>query len=176
MREEREGFEETPEPGWAERLSRLGAAARRLLETRASIFREEIEQKRALAARAAVGLLAALLFGSLALLVATALFVAILSRLLGGPVAGIAVTLLVYVAAAAAGAIYGWSRLSRVRPLDFPVTRREISRDIDRLARAAAGPAGRPAPERPGPQGPPSGSAREESPEELEARLREGAG
>lgn len=169
MREEPGDFDEAPEPGWRERLSQLGAAGRKLFETRVSIFREELQEKKALAARAALGFAAALLFGSLALLVATALVAAILSRLLGGPVAGIAATLLLNAAAAGAAAFYGWKRFSRVRPLDFSVTRRELSRDAGALARAAG-------PEEPRGPDPGPGPADRESPEELEARLREGAG
>jgi uncharacterized membrane protein YqjE len=122
-----------PDPGWKERLGAVRRAAKALLATRAEIFREELAQKGSLFGMAAAGFTLALAFGSLALLLATALVAAVFARLLGGPIAGIGAALLLYLAVAAGAAFFGVRKLSRVRPLDFPATRGELSRDLDAI-------------------------------------------
>jgi len=131
-------LEDRPEPGWKERIGAIRRAASALATTRAEIFREELAEKGSLFARAAIGLALAAVFGVLALLVLTALVAAVLSRLLGGPIAGITGTLFLYLAIAAAAAILGGKTLSRVKPLAFPATRDEIRKDLDAVKENAA--------------------------------------
>jgi hypothetical protein len=126
------------------RFSQRVAAAREkataLAATRAAMFREELADKGANAAKAVAGFAAAAFFGSLTLLLATALLAAFLSKLLGSAIAGVAATLVLYLAIAAAGAILGWRALQRVQPLDFPATGAALAGDFDALATAAAAP------------------------------------
>jgi len=124
---------DAPEPGWRARFAAVRRAAQALLATRAEIFREELAGKRSLFAKAAVGLSLAVAFGGLALLIATALVASLLARLLGGPIAGLAAALVLYLAIAAAAAIFGSRKLVAVRPFDFPVTRDELRKDFDAL-------------------------------------------
>ena len=137
MDPEEAALEDRPEPGWKERIGAIRRAVAALATTRAEIFREELAEKGSLFARAAIGLALAAVFGVLAVLVLTALVAAVLSRLLGGPIAGITATLFLYLAVAAAAAILGGRTLSRVKPLAFPATRDEIRKDLD----AVKGPA-----------------------------------
>jgi len=123
-------LEDAPEPGWKDRVSGVKSAARALAATRAAIFREEVAAKGSLFAKSAAGLAIAGAFAVLALLLFTALLAAIFARLLGGPVAGLLATFLLYAVMAAAAGFLSWKGLSRVRPLDFPVTRQEIARDL----------------------------------------------
>ncbi|MGH9399025.1 MAG: phage holin family protein [Thermoanaerobaculia bacterium] len=125
---------------FSQRVAAARAKAAALAETRAAIFREELSDKGAFAARAVAGFAAAAFFAALALLLATALLAALLSKLLGGAIAGVSATLVLYLAIAAAGAIFGARALDRVKPLDFPATRTELGRDFDALAAAAAAP------------------------------------
>ena len=138
--------EDLPQPGWKERLGAVRRAAAALFTTRAAIFREELSEKGSLFARAAIGLALAAAFGVLALLLLTALLAAVLSRLLGGPIAGIAATLVLYVVVAAVAAILGGKTMARVRPFAFPATRDELRKDLDAVKRTAEvrdeGPAG----------------------------------
>ena len=138
--------EDLPQPGWKERLGAVRRAAAALFTTRAEIFREELSEKGSLFARAAIGLALAAAFGALALLLLTALLAAVLSRLLGGPIAGIAATLVLYVVVAAVAAILGGKTMARVRPFAFPATRDELRKDLDAVKRTAEvrdeGPAG----------------------------------
>lgn len=131
-------LEDRPEPGWKERIGAVRRAAAALATTRAEIFHEELAEKGSLFAKAAIGLALAAVFGVLALLVLTALVAAVLSRLLGGPIAGITATLFLYLAVAAAAAILGGRTLSRVKPLVFPATRDEIRKDLDAVKENAA--------------------------------------
>ncbi len=172
-----EGAAAPVETGWRERLWAVGAAAGRLFETRTEILQEELAEKGGLLGRAFAGLFLALLFATLAGLLLTALLAALLSKLLGGPVLGILATFVLYVAIAGT---LGWlavKRLSLVRPFEFPMTRREIHRDLDAIKGAAG--VGRPR-ERDEAAEPSGGEvdrgASRESAEEIEARLREGAG
>jgi hypothetical protein len=165
------------EPGWRERIWAVGAAAGRLFQTRKAIFQEELSEKGSFLGKAFAGLFIALLFATLAGLLLTALLAAVLSRLLGGPILGILATFVLYVGVAA---LVGWlaiKKLSGVRPFEFPATGREIDRDLDAVKRAAG--VGLPRTEEPEP--PPGGGIDEredveEAAEEIEARLREGAG
>lgn len=126
------------------RFSQRVAAAREkaaaLAATRAAIFREELADKGAFAAKAVAGFAAAAFFGSLTLILATALIAALFSKLFGSAILGIAATLVLYLAIAAAGAVLGWRALERVQPLDFPATRADLAGDFDALAAAVAAP------------------------------------
>ena len=144
-----------------ERLPAVRGKAAALAATRAAIFREELEEKGAQAARAMAGFAVALFFGAFALLLATALIAALLSKLLGGPVAGVAATLALYLAIAAAGAFVGVRAAAKVQPLDFPVTGAGLARDAEVLSAAAS-----PAPD-------PEGDDDDE--EDVEARFRAGS-
>jgi membrane protein implicated in regulation of membrane protease activity len=172
------GIEPEPRPpGWREKLWAIGAASGRALETRAAMFQEELAEKGTLFGKGLASLLVAALFGTLAGLLLTALLAAVFSRLLGSPILGILATLILYLGVAAAAGVLGVRQLSRVRPLDFPVTRREIDRDLEAVKRAAGvGPdetgAGQTRVRFDGPI--PARAA--ETPEEIERRLRESAG
>jgi len=131
-------LEDRPEPSWKERIAAVRRAAAALLATRAEIFREELSQKKSLFAKAAIGLALAAVFGVLAFLLLTALVAAVLSRLLGGPIAGISAALALYVLVAAAAAILGGKTLSRVRPFAFPASRDEIRKDLEAVREDAA--------------------------------------
>jgi uncharacterized membrane protein YqjE len=129
--------EDLPEPGWKERIGAVCRAAGALATTRAEIFREELSQKGSLLAKAAVGLALAAVLGVLSFLLLTALLAAVLSRVLGGPIAGISATLFLYLVAAALAAILGGRNLSRVRPFVFPATRDEIRKDFEAMKEKA---------------------------------------
>lgn len=173
MREESEQ-EETPEPGWRERLWALGSALGRVAETRAKIFQVELQEKARSVGKAFAALVVALLFFVIAGLLLTALLAAVLSKLLGGPVLGILATLVLYLAVAGAAGYFGIRNLSRFRPFEFPATRREIDRDLEAVRRAAGVCVpGEPEPAEAERAPVPS---RLESAAEIEARLREGAG
>lgn len=174
MNEETRETPEPFEPGWRDRFWAIGAAAGRLIETRAAILREELAEKGGLLGRGLLAFLVALLFGGIAGLLLTALLAAVLSRLLGGPVLGILATLVLYLGVAAVAGWLAVDKLSRLRPLEFPATRREIDRDLEAVRRAAG--VGQQEPRDPagGQDAPAPGAA--VSAEEMEARLREGAG
>jgi len=131
-------LEDRPEPGWKERIAAVRRAAAALLATRAAILREELSEKGSLFAKAAIGLALAAVFSVLAFLLLTALVAAVLSWLLGGPIAGITAALVLYVLIAAAAAILGGKSLSRVRPFEFPATRDELRKDFDAVRNDAA--------------------------------------
>jgi uncharacterized membrane protein YqjE len=128
---------------FSERLAGARAAAAALTATRAAIFREELADKGAHAARAMAGFAIAVFLGSFSLLLATALIAAVLAKLLGSPIAGVAATLALYLAVAAAGAVLGWKALERVRPFEFPATGAELAKDVEALSKAAAPPPGK---------------------------------
>jgi uncharacterized membrane protein YqjE len=130
--------EDLPDPGWKERIGAVRRAAAALATTRAEIFREELSQKGSLLAKAAVGLALAAVLGVLSFLLLTALLAAVLSRVLGGPIAGISATLFLYLVVAALAAILGGRNLSRVRPFVFPATRDEIRKDFEAVKEKAA--------------------------------------
>jgi len=146
---------------FAERLGKARAAAGRLAATRAAILREELAAKGAHAARAVAGFVIALFFLSLALLVATALIAALFSSLLGSVVLGVAATLVLYLAIAAAGAVVGVRAMQKVEPGSFPATAEAIRGDLSALSAAAAPP--------------PTPGTEEGGPEDLESRFRAGS-
>lgn len=125
--------EDLPEPGWWERIGAIRRAARTLIATRVEIFREELAEKKSLLGKGIVGVGLALAFALLSLLLLTALVAAILTRLLGGPIAGIAAALFLYLVVAAVAGLFGVKKLSSVRPLEFPATRDEVQKDLEAL-------------------------------------------
>lgn len=125
--------EDLPDPGWRERLNSIRRTARALVKTRAEIFREELAGKGSLAARGIAGVVLALAFASLALVLLTALVAMIFTRLFGGPIAGLAAALVLYLLIAAGAGFFGAKRLARVRPLDFPITSDELRKDFGSL-------------------------------------------
>lgn len=127
------------EPGWMERLDAIRRATRAVLATRAEIFREELAEKGSLFGKGLAGISLALAFAGLSLLVLTALVAALLARLFGGPIAGIAATLVLYLLITASAALFGMKKLARVKPLDFPATRDELRKDFDALRKAPPG-------------------------------------
>jgi uncharacterized membrane protein YqjE len=139
--------EDLPDPGWKERFAAVKRSAAALLSTRKAIFREELAEKGLLFGQAAAGLVLGLAFATLALVLLTALVAAVLSRLLGGPIAGLAASMLLYLLIAAGAAAFGVKKLGRVRPFDFPVTRDELRKDLDAVREEGAlhdeGPASR---------------------------------
>jgi uncharacterized membrane protein YqjE len=124
-------LEDAPDPGWKERIAAVRRAARALIATRIEIFREELSQKGSHFGKAAAGLSLAAAFAVLGLLLLTALVAAVLARLLGGPIAGLAAAFVLYMVIAAAAGFFGWKALARVRLFDFPATRDEIRRDLE---------------------------------------------
>jgi hypothetical protein len=162
------------EPGWRDRLWAIGAAAGRLLETRKAILQEELAAKGELLGKALLGLFVAVLFGTIAGLLLTALIAAFLAKLLGSPGLGILVTLLIYVGIAAGAGFHAVKKLSGLRPFEFPETRREIDRDLESVRRAAG--IGERQPGARASVGRDLPAEGDETPEEMEARLREGAG
>ncbi|HTD52502.1 MAG TPA: phage holin family protein [Thermoanaerobaculia bacterium] len=174
--EEKAGAE--PEaPGYRERLRDAFSAAQDLFSTRAEIFGQEAAEKAGYLGRGLAAFAAALVAGWLAMLLLAALLVALFTLLFGQVWAGILATLVLYGGACAAAVVFGWKALSKVRPLDFPVTGAELARDWDAVSRslqaeseeAVSGDGGRPrAPDRGGPHP-------EYSADDVEARYREGA-
>jgi uncharacterized membrane protein YqjE len=148
-----------------ERLGALSRAVASLVGTRVAIFREELGAKARLLVGAAIGLTLAFALAGLALLLGTALVAALLARLLGSATAGILAALLLYLAAAAVAGLYGWRALSRVRPMDFPLTTSEIRKDWQ----AAAGSAGS------GSEDSESGDEEDEEIQDLAERFRAGS-
>ena len=135
--EQADFMEDLPDPGWKERLGAIQRAAKALFATRAEIFREELAEKGTLLGMAAAGFTLALLFASLALLLATALIAAVFAKLFGGPIAGVTAALVLYLAIAAAAGFFGVKKLTRLRPVDFPATRDELRKDLDAIREEA---------------------------------------
>jgi uncharacterized membrane protein YqjE len=146
-----------------ERLAGARARAMKLAATRAAIFREELSEKGAHAARAVAGIAVALFFLGLALLVATALVVALFSSLFGSLVLGTAATLVLYVAIAAVGGLVGVRAFQKVEPTHFPATAGGIRDDLSALSFAAAPPPS------------PSPRPEERGADDLESRYRAGS-
>lgn len=134
-----------PGPGWRERIDAIRRAARAVLATRAEIFREELAEKGSLFGKGLAGISLALAFAGLSLLLLTALVAAILAKLLGGAIAGIAAALVLYLLIAAAATLFGVKTFGRLKPLDFPATREELRKDLDALHGEPAGPGDEPA-------------------------------
>jgi uncharacterized membrane protein YqjE len=132
--------EELREPSIGERFASVKRAAKALVATRLEIFREELAAKGALFSKAAAGLVIALAFAALGLVLLTALVAAVFARLLGGPIAGIAAALVLYLAIAAAGALFGLKTMRRVRFGDFPATRDEMRKDLDAVKKKSEPP------------------------------------
>jgi uncharacterized membrane protein YqjE len=126
-------LEDEPGPDWKERLGAAKRAAKALLATRAAIFREEIAQKGADLGKAALWLSLGVAFALLSLVLLAALSAAVLIRLLGGPIAGLAGAFFLYLLIAGAVGYLGMRALSRVRPFDFPVTRDEVAKDLEAI-------------------------------------------
>jgi hypothetical protein len=161
---------ETPAAGWSERLQDFLESARRLIANRTAILREEMGAKGEALVRAVAGCALAAFFGGLSLLLLTAWIAALLSKLLGGPILGILATFVLYLAAAAAAALYGSKALARVKPFEFPVTAGEIRKDWDAV-RSSVSPQSSPA--SPGPPGVPAPV--EPAADDFEARFRAGS-
>lgn len=162
--------EGAPEETWRQRLSGFFEALRRLFSTRAAIFREELGASAAALGSAIGAFILAAALAWLALLLLTAGIAALLSRLLGGPIAGILATFVLFAAAAGLAAYLGVKALSRVN-FEFPVTREEIRKDWQAL-QASASP--RP-PEPSGGEGQTLGAPVQLSSDDLEARFRAGS-
>jgi uncharacterized membrane protein YqjE len=133
--EETHGLEEK-EPGYRERLRDVFSAAGDLLSTRAEIFGEEAAEKAGHLGRSVAAFAAALVTGWLTMLLLAALLVALFTLLFGQLWAGILATLVLYGGACATAAVLGWKAFTRVRPMDFPVTRAEIARDWQAVSRS----------------------------------------
>lgn len=161
------------EPGWRDRLWAIGAAAGRLLDTRKAMLQEELAAKGQLLGKALLGLFIAILFGTIAGLLLTALLASVLAKLLHSPVLGILVTLLIYLGIAAGAGFQALKWLSGLKPFEFPETRREVDRDLEAIRRAAG--IGERPPRAAASAGAQPAGGEGETPEEMEARLREGA-
>jgi uncharacterized membrane protein YqjE len=163
--------DEAAEETWPERVRAFFESLGSLLSTRVEIFKEELGAKGMTLGRAAVAFFLAAAFAVLALLLLTAGLAALLSRLLGGPVAGILATFVLFAGAAALAAYLGVRALSRGNLFEFPVTAEEIRKDWRVFVRSAT-------PEPPGPDGAEgdrvvaSGSG---ASDDLEARFRVGS-
>ena len=134
-----DGEEET-KAGIGERLSDALRALRELLATRAEIFQEELAVKGSLFGRGAAGLIVALFFAGLALLLFTALVAVLLVNLLGSLWLGLLAALVLYLAVAGVAGWLGWKSLSKLRPFDFPETRRGLSEDFAAVRDAVMNP------------------------------------
>jgi hypothetical protein len=164
----------------ARKLAGLLEAGQRLFSTRASLFGEEVEVKAGFLGKGCAGLSLAAAFVFLALLLFTAFIAALFTKLLGGPVAGIAAALGLHVVIAAIVGYFGVRQMSRVKPFEFPVTSEEVRKDVAAI-KAAAFP--EPPPEPPAAKealpvasGPPAPRrASMPSADDLEARFREGS-
>jgi hypothetical protein len=176
--EEKDALEQGT-PGYRERLRDALSAARDLLSTRAEIFGQEAAGKAGYLGRGLAAFAAALVTGWLAMLLLAALLVALFTLLFGQVWAGILATLFLYGGACTAAVVFGWKALTKVRPLDFPVTSAELTRDWEAVSRSLqkeseevlSGDGGRP-------RAPDSARARphtENSADDVEARFREGA-
>jgi hypothetical protein len=163
-----------PEPAleetWGQRLRGFFEALGSLLSTRAAIFREELGASAATLGSAIGAFVLAAALALIALLLLTAGIAALLSRLLGGPIAGILATFVLYAAAAGLAATLGVKALKRVN-FEFPVTREEVRKDWQAL-QASASP--RP-PEPSGGEGETAYHGRQLSSDDLEARFRAGS-
>jgi len=154
-------------PGIVARLDKLISAAADLLSTRSQIFGDELSRKGAHLARGIAAATIAATLAFLAFLLLAGLVAAFFARILGSAWLGVLVALVLYAGGAALAAFFAIRAFGRVKPLDFPITSREIGRDWEAVRRAAGiepEPAG--APRLPEPPTAPS--------EGFEERLREG--
>ena len=154
-------------PGIVARLDKLISAAAELFSTRSEIFGEELSRKGGHLARGIVAATLAATLAFLAFLLLAGLVAAFFARIFGSAWLGVLVALLLYAGGAALAAVLAIRAFGRVRPLDFPITSREISRDWEAVRRAAGiEPEPGASPRLPEPSIPP--------PEGFEERLREG--
>jgi uncharacterized membrane protein YqjE len=154
-------------PRWSLRLDRLISSLSALLSTRSEIAGAELAEKASYLGRGLAGAVIAAILGFLAFLLAAGLLAAVFARILGSAWAGVLVTLVLYAVGAAGAAMWAVRQLGRVRPLEFPMTSREIARDWE-VVRRAAGVEPEPAAAIPAK----SSSTRGSSSEDLEERLR----
>ncbi|HLN57945.1 MAG TPA: phage holin family protein [Thermoanaerobaculia bacterium] len=171
MRNGESESDETQRETWSRRLQAFLEAGRRLLSTRATIFREELGAKGAFLARGVIGLVVALAFAGMALLLFTAWIAVLLSALLGSPVWGVLAAFALFAGVAVAAGLVGTKALSRVKPFDFPVTSEEIHKDWSALQSSVK-------PEPPGPPAPQRETELAQSQalrDDLEARFRAGS-
>jgi uncharacterized membrane protein YqjE len=135
---EREAVEEGNggRPRWSVRLDRLISSLSALLTTRSEIAGVELSEKASYLGRGLAGAVIAAILGFLAFLLAAGLVAAVFARILGSAWAGVLATLVLYAVAAAAAALWAVRQLGRVRPLEFPMTSREIARDWEVVRRA----------------------------------------
>ena len=122
---------------WAQRLRGAFETSRRLLSTRLAIFSEELGVKAGILGRALASLFLAAAFAGMSVFLLTAWIAFVLTRLLGGPILGILATFGLYIAIAGLAAWLGLRALSRVKPLEFPVTKGELVKDWEALRASA---------------------------------------
>jgi len=154
---------EEPRPGILDRLRVALDAARALASIRGEIFRGELAEGAALAARGAAAFLIALVLAGFAVLLLTALAVALFALLFGSVWAGILATLVLFLAGAGAAAYIGVRMFGKVR-FDFPATRDGLSEDVASVRAALQ------------PPDPDAGEAADaEDAEDIEKRFRSGS-
>jgi Putative Actinobacterial Holin-X, holin superfamily III len=171
MRKGESGPDEVERETWSRRLHGFLEAGRTLLSTRAAILREELGAKGEFLARGLIGLVVAAAFAGLALLLLTAWIAVLLSSLLGSPVWGVLAAFVLYAAVTVTAGMIGVKALSRVKPLDFPVTSEEIRKDWSVLKSSA-----KPEPPAPGAaQGDTQLAGSQSLHDDLEARFRAGS-
>ncbi len=171
MREGESGPDKAEREGWSRRLHGFLETGRTLLSTRAALLREELGTKGEFLGRGLIGVVVAVAFAGLALLLLTAWIAVVLSSLLGSPVWGVLVAFVLYAAVAVTAGMLGIKALSRVKPFDFPVTSEEIRKDWSALKSSAK------------PEPPATGAAQGETEltrsqslhDDLEARFRAGS-
>jgi uncharacterized membrane protein YqjE len=136
---EREKVEEGngSRPRWLLRLDRLISSLSALLSTRSEIAGAELSEKAGYLGRGVAGAVIAAILGFLAFLLAAGLVAAVFARILGSAWAGVLATLVLYAGGAAAAAAWAVRQLARVKPLEFPMTSRELARDWEAVRRAA---------------------------------------
>ncbi len=127
-------------PGLRDRLGAALAVAADLFSTRVEIFGAEASEKAAHLARGLAAFAIAVAAAFMTTFLMTALLVSLFTLLFGRVWAGILATFLLYLAAVAAAAWLGWKALSKVRPLDFPITRNELRKDWEALSRSVEAP------------------------------------
>ncbi|MEP6993389.1 MAG: phage holin family protein [Acidobacteriota bacterium] len=173
--------DEESERSWGERIADVAEVWRALARTRLAIFREELSEKLAFVLKGAVSIAIAAFLAAGALLLLAAFLAVLLAQVLGNVALGILATFLLFGIGAGVAAIMGWKALTRVRPLEFPVARDELSRDWEAVRVAlspdVASPGGDPGPyDQPVPTGQGPGAPKKtEALEDMEERYRAGA-
>jgi uncharacterized membrane protein YqjE len=125
-------------PSFGARLDRLVSSVAELFSTRTEIFGKELSEKASHLVRGTVAAVAAAILGFLAFLLLAVLVAAFFAALFGSAWAGALAALVLYGGAAAAAAVLAVRAFGRVRPMDFPITGRELAKDWE-AARQAAG-------------------------------------